>query len=261
MNKKYGNKAIVDFRMRKVEKEYIRSLGYEIIDNKYNSNVYDEISSHVDIHYLKISDTLIISKSTPVIMDKNLEAIDYELGYTEVENNYPLDIPYNVCLIGNKAIHNFKYTDKKVLEILDKYLYNRVNVEQGYTKCSIAVIEDNSCITSDKGIAKTLIDKGIDVLLVDEPNIKLLKRTDRNITQQDKMSFENSEMHGFIGGAMVRIKDNIVVFGDFDRLVSSKRIREFIEKKRLNIVDFKGLDIIDYGGICLIESNVRRDDE
>lgn len=239
--------------MRKAEKEYIKSLGYNIIENKYNLNLYDEISSHIDIHYLKIRDNLIISKCTSESMNKELEGIQYEIGDVEVDNKYPLDIPYNVCIIGNRAIHNLKYTDKKVLKIIDKYGYKKINVEQGYTKCSIAVIDDNSCITSNIGIARTLVDNGIDVLLVNEPDIRLLKRTNKNIINQNKMYFENSTMQGFIGGAMVRIEDNIVVFGDFDKLVNSIKIRKYIEGKGLNIVDFKGLDIVDYGGIILLD--------
>jgi competence protein ComEC len=54
--------AVVDFRMRKVEKEYIESLGYEIIENGFNLDVYDEISSHVDIYYLKAGDEFYIDK-------------------------------------------------------------------------------------------------------------------------------------------------------------------------------------------------------
>ena len=50
--------AIIDFRMRNVEKEYIKSLGYELIENNFNLDVYDEISAHVDIYYLKVGRVL-----------------------------------------------------------------------------------------------------------------------------------------------------------------------------------------------------------
>lgn len=253
MYKSDCKKCIADFRMRSIEKEYIKSLGYGLIENKYNSNVYDEISSHIDIHYLEVKDKLVVSKCAVNRMKSELEDIDYITGDAEIGNEYPLDIPYNVCIMGNKAIHNFKYTDKKVIELLDKYGYTKINVEQGYTKCSIAVIDDNSCITSDIGIAKVLIDKGIDVLLVSEPDIYLLKRTNTSVVDENKMYFEKSNMQGFIGGAMARIKGNIVVFGDVDKFINSRKIREFIEKRGLNIVDFKGLDIIDYGSVVVID--------
>ncbi|MDD2628129.1 MAG: hypothetical protein PHR25_04425 [Clostridia bacterium] len=52
-------KCIIDFRMRNNEKEYIKSLGYELIETRYNNSVYDEIASHVDILYTKIDDILV----------------------------------------------------------------------------------------------------------------------------------------------------------------------------------------------------------
>ncbi len=254
MYEKSIKKCIVDFRMRKVEKEYIRSLGYEVIDNKYNLKVYDEISSHADIYYLKILDKLVVSKCTAVRMAKELEGIKYEVGDAVVESEYPLDIPYNVCIIGEFAVHNFKYTDKKVAYLLGKYGYKKIDVEQGYTNCSVTVIDENSAITSDIEIAKALCKNVVDVLLASEPDITLLKRTNKNILDQNKMFFEKSDMQGFIGGAMARIDNKVILFGDYSKLVNGRKIKEFIEKKGLEFVDFKGLNVIDYGGIMIIEN-------
>ena len=113
-----------------------------------------------------------------------------------------------------------------------------INTTQGYTNCSIAVIDDNSAIVTDKGLYKILQKHNIDVLYLEyEPDIKLLK------------SNEYSEKRGFIGGAISRIDDQIIVFGDLDKIDCDKQIRIFIEKRGLKIIEFKGLDVIDYGGI------------
>ena len=45
---------IIDERMRDIEKNTLRNLGYELIEIKKNNNVYPEISSHVDIFTCKI---------------------------------------------------------------------------------------------------------------------------------------------------------------------------------------------------------------
>ena len=36
-------------------------------------------------------------------------------GYENPKQNYPFDVLYNVAIVGNYAIHNFKYTDKSFL--------------------------------------------------------------------------------------------------------------------------------------------------
>ncbi len=245
---------IADFRMRKEEKEYIESLGYTIINVSYNPDLYDEIAAHVDISYLKINDKIITSPDRFVELSK---IISCDVGKTDLSNEYPSDIAYNVCIMGKNAIHNFKYTDEAVKETLIKQGYNLIDVKQGYTKCSIAVIDDKSCITSDMNIAKTLIDNGIDVLFVYEPDIKLLKRTNPNETMQSRMFFEYSDMQGFIGGAMTRIGDEIILFGDVNNLLNKDKIINFIQSKGMKFKCFEGLDVIDYGSIVNCEDVVK----
>ena len=46
---------IVDKKIRKCEEEYLKSLGYNIWKVENSNNVYDEISSHVDIFFTKLN--------------------------------------------------------------------------------------------------------------------------------------------------------------------------------------------------------------
>lgn len=235
---------IVDNRIRKIEMEFLNKLDRNILALPSINNVYEEISSHVDIYISKIKDTLIIEKAMyDNIKEKVLDNdICIVRGNETVKNPYPNDILYNVCVIGNNAIHNFKYTDKKLLEIIDKKGLNKININQGYSNCSIAVIDDNSAIVSDKKIANMLQEYGIDTLYIDEKlDIKLL----------DKKG-NYSKMSGFIGGAIARIENNVIVFGDLNKIDKENKIRNFITSRNLNVIDFKGFDVIDYGGIIKI---------
>ena len=235
---------IVDNRIRKIEMEFLNKLDRNILALPSINNVYEEISSHVDIYISKIKDTLIIEKAMyDNIKEKVLDNdICIVRGNETVKNPYPNDILYNVCVIGNNAIHNFKYTDKKLLEIIDKKGLNKININQGYSNCSIAVIDDNSAIVSDKKIANMLQEYGIDTLYIDEKlDIKLL----------DKKG-NYSKMSGFIGGAIERMENNVIVFGDLNKIEKENKIRNFITSRNLNVIDFKGFDVIDYGGIIKI---------
>lgn len=236
--------AVVDFRMRKIEKEYIKSLGYEIIENGFNLEVYDEISSHVDIYYAKIGDVIFSAPEKKGKLPFNTVSCT-----TSVRSEYPLDIPYNICVVGKNALHNFKYTDEIIKFYLQRHGYNMVKVEQGYANCSTLVLDDMSCITSDMGIARALMECGVDTLFVTEPDIKLKKRTNSIFVDESKMSFENSKMQGFIGGAMAVLGDTVLLFGDVENLVNGNKIKKFIEKKGLKFHHFEGLDIVDYGGV------------
>lgn len=229
--------------MRECEKEYIKSLGYEIIENRFNLEVYDEISAHPDIYYTKVGDK--------VFCDPNryIENLNLVSGVSIVGPTYPSDVPYNLVVVGKNAVHNFKYTDGILKTFLEKSGYNLIQVEQGYTKCSTCVLTDNSCIVSDIAIARELLNAGIDVLFVSEPDIKLLQRTNKIFIDQSKMRFMNSDMSGFIGGALVRLGDTVILFGDVNKLINGKKIQTFIESKGLKFKYFEGLDVVDYGGV------------
>ena len=229
---------LIDERMRDVEKQTLKNLGYELIEIKKSTNVYPEISSHVDIFACKVKDKIVVEKHIYDIL-KNKFKRKIIKGDSTVQNVYPNDINYNVCIVGNKAIHNFKYTDSKIISELNKNNFELINVKPGYSKCSIVVIDENSIILSDKGLYNSLKNRGIDMLFLDYiHNIKLLNENG-----------EYSQKNGFIGGAVSRIGDNIVVFGDLDKIDYDGKIKGFIKKRNLNIIDFKRLDVIDYGGV------------
>ena len=237
------HQVIIDSRMREFEKEKLRELGYDLIELKPSDNVYEEISSHVDIFICKIGNKIIIEPSKfKEIKEKISNECQIEQGQTYIEKNYPQDIKYNVCTIGKKALHSLEFTDGKIKEELESQGYELINTVQGYTNCSISVIAQNSAIVTDKGLFKILQKHGVDVLYIEyEPDIKLL-------TQNGY-----SSRKGFIGGAISRIAGNIIITGDLRKIDRNEKIREFIQKRNLNIIEFKDQDVIDYGGIVLVE--------
>ena len=139
-------------------------------------------------------------------------------------------------------VHNFQFTDKKILEFIEKENLQKIQIAQGYSNCSISVISENAVIVEDKKIAEILRKYNIDVLcLGDVPDIKLLNAKN-----------QYSQMKGFIGGAMARVEDKIIVFGDLAKIDKQNKIRDSVRKYDLQIIDFTGLDVIDYGGIVII---------
>lgn len=225
---------IIDKRMRTQEKEYLSQFG-TLIEIEPQNSVYDEISSHPDIFFTKINNQIFMA---PNLKLDNLPVSACLLGSENVENKYPLDIKYNVCQIGNNVIHDFRYTDKNVLKYINDQKLNKIQVNQGYSKCSISVTSSNSCITSDKGIYDTLQNSQIDILFLEEEIISLL---DKNGNK--------TKMNGFIGGATGIIDNKFILFGDSSKLKQKSLLLSHLQKHKLELIDFKDLDIYDYGGL------------
>lgn len=226
-------KIIIDSRMRKEEKQYLLNFG-ELIEIAPQDYVYDEISAHPDIFFCKIDDT--------IFRAPNLEINIGILGEEDIGKNYPEDIKYNVAQVGRHVIHNFEFTDKKILDFIDRNNLNKINVQQGYSNCSTVAVSDTACITSDIGIYKAVKMNNIDCLLLQGNTIKLL----------DKNGLE-TKMNGFIGGASAVINNKFILFGDVDYLQDKNKLLEFLDKYELELVDFKNLPIYDYGGVVLIK--------
>ena len=219
-------KLIIDERMRQIEKEKLIELGYELIEIKQSEKVYQEISSHVDIFVCKVGKKIIVEPSQYEFIRYNGDD-NIEQGNEFVQYKYPLDIKYNVCIIGKKAIHNFQYTDIAIKKELSNKGYGCINTSQAYTNCSIAVIDDNSAIVTDKGLYKILQKHNIDVLYLEyEPDIKLLT------------SKGYSSRKGFIGGVISRIDNNIFVSGDLNKIDYNEKEKRIIllEKIYLGIL-------------------------
>lgn len=212
---------IIDSRIRKEEYEYLEQF-FEIKKLPLSQDVYEEISGHSDIFYFNLDNKIICAPNAMIMDDK------FIIGNKKVEKDYPNDVLYNACKIGEYIIGS-EYTDK-IIPV-------DIKVRQGYVKCSIAVTSEKSCITTDEWIAKKLNMYNINALYIQEENIKLLNKNGRE-----------SNKRGFIGGASLIFDDKFVVFGDVDYLANKNKIIEHLQKYKLQLIDFKGLPVFDYGG-------------
>lgn len=83
------------------------------------------------------------------------------------------NIHYNVAIVGRYAIHNFKYTDKNILDYIEKNNLIKINLNKGYLKYSICIVDENSIIIYDERIFNSLKKSNIDCLLIEKYYIHL----------------------------------------------------------------------------------------
>lgn len=182
------------------------------------------ISTHPDIYMCKLG----VRDSDPIFFGDS----------SRLRGRYPSDIPYNAACTGKFFIHNLRFTDSKLLEAAEKSGFTLVNTRQGYSRCSIAVVDENSVITSDEGSAKAMMSHGLDVLLIRKGYISL--------PHYD---------YGFIGGCCGRVSDEIIFNGNLSAHPDFNAIEGFILSKGLSLKFFEEYMLEDIGSvICSTDS-------
>ncbi|MGL4739251.1 MAG: DUF6873 family GME fold protein [Sarcina sp.] len=224
------NISFIDSRATNYELENLGKENLEIIQVPKSEFLYDAISAHPDIQ-------LHIESSKSIILAKNstLDVSNYEINVKKskklLEKDYPNNIFLNAINLKDFFIHNLKYTDDTLLSsVKEKTL---INIKQGYTRCSCAIVNDNALITSDIGIYKTLKDYPIDVLLIPAGDIEL-----------------TNFPYGFIGGTCGLIaKDKMAFFGNLKYHTYGEDIINFLKKHDVEYISLSNNKLIDRGSI------------
>ena len=198
---------------------------------------YSEISGHPDIFFCEGNGKLVVALNTPaeylsLLSRKN---IHFSLGTSPVGKKHPDSARYNAVITNRFLIHNLKITDQAVLKTYGDL--EAIHVSQGYSRCSLLALKDDRFITSDKGIAKALETKGLDVLLVNPKGILL-------------PGYQN----GFFGGT-VGIDDNKVHFiGSLKLFGEGEKVKSFLLKGGYKIIELYKGPLFDGGSILFVSS-------
>ena len=203
----------------------IETLGFEICLMPLNKNASFLCESHPDISLCRISNNELIyskdcdEKLLSTLHSKGLILIE---GNSSIGSKYPSEIKYNAARIGKYLIHKLNSTDSKILEECEKRNIELLNVKQGYTQCSLAVVKQDLAITSDLGIYNTL---------KNTEEISLLL-----IPPQESIRLYDGKT-GFIGGASGRIDDqHFSIAGNASLLNNYKEINKFLENNEVKLI-------------------------
>lgn len=213
---------------------YLNNMNINVIFSCENNNVLRSLRYHADMQISFVEPGKAVCAPECYQYYKSaLMNCDCEImaGDTILSCNYPGDIAYNIIVAEKTAIHNFRYTDPKILNFISSK--KCVNVSQGYTACTLCMINENAFITSDRGIKRTLVGLGADVLLIDDSQIRL-------------KGFE----HGFFGGASVMLSENILaVNGNVMNLSDGCAVCNFCAGYGVDVISLSDEYVTDVGSI------------
>lgn len=154
-------------------------------------------------------------------------------GKKRINDKYPDDIAYNILKINDYLIFKKNMLDFNIEKYAVSNNLKSIYVKQGYVKCSVVIIDDNTIITQDKNIYKNCKDFIENTLLIESGNIKL----------------ENFDT-GFIGGTCGMIDKNVICFyGDIELYKNKNTLKNFLSELNIDYIYPKGIDFVDLGSI------------
>ena len=225
---------LCDKRLPSPAKVRLADFG-EVIEISSEDITYAAISGHPDVFCCPVGETLVVSPALPSEYTEifTVNAIKWIYGTKPNGFTYPDSACYNAVVTDHLLIHNLTITDPKILELAGTR--KQIHVNQGYTRCNLLPLPGEKFITSDKGIFAVLTHEGFEVLYVNPDGILL-------------EGFSN----GFIGGVCGVSDNNVFIAGSLSFFPEGQKIKDFLSRHSLNIIELYDGHLFDSGSIIFI---------
>jgi len=228
--------AIIDPRMPGQAVKNLHKHGFITVPVTLSELVAEPLAGHPDIQMFLHGKNLFVHPGIGISFLKRIEKYANIIQCsTGLSKTYPYDIPYNIACTGKIAFHKTGFTDKTIAEYLSLNKIETLNTNQGYSKCSTMIVDEQSIVSSDKSISEAARKSGIDCLLITEGYIDL-----------------PGYKYGFIGGASGRFHDTVFMTGILDNHPDMERIYRFVRSKRMKLQILSTENITDTGSIFFI---------
>ena len=216
----------------------VEELGIKVLSSVNLSKLLIFEQYHTDLQFLHYNKDTVFVLNECTSLKGNLKK--YFPNVIEISKNIKKDYPNNVMLncvvLNDKLICNSKTIADEVLQMAIKDNLKIINANQGYTKCSTCIVNENAIITSDKSIYKSCRNE-MDVLLIRQGYIEL-PGTD----------------YGFIRGSSIKYNRNTLVFtGNIKLHPDYESIKSFAQNHNVELLSLTENTMIDIGSIIPID--------
>lgn len=221
--------------------EALNKKGIEAVEVKACKNLSDAVNAHADMLMHHLGENKVVLQKGQDYLKCRLEEHGFDVipSYSIISNIYPKDVILNAARVGNYLFCRPDVLDSAIRDYCERNRVQIVAVKQGYSKCSTAIVNENSVITSDPSIYTAAKKVGLDVLKIRPGYIQL-----------------DGYEYGFIGGTCGLIGKNKLAFtGDIRHHPDYKEIYSFCLKKNIEITILTNGMLMDIGGILPLKCN------
>ncbi|MBQ3498898.1 MAG: hypothetical protein IJA87_07205 [Clostridia bacterium] len=211
----------------------LEKCGVDVLITDSCPDIISSLRYHADMLFAYLGNRQFVIEKTQNCLKKRLESLGFFSLNKSVSlgNIYPNDIALNACIIDDKVV-----CGKEGVHTAIKNNRDIIEVSQGYAKCSVCVVDENSLITDDVSIYKACISVGLDVLLVSKGSV-------------DLDGFD----YGFIGGCCGKISEDTMAFcGDLNTHSDCAKIKSFLSLRNVYPISLGSGKLTDIGSLLPI---------
>lgn len=214
--------------------DQLEKQGIEVITTEPDQRLPGPVRFHPDMQACLLNREYMFVLSGNVLKDKlsswGISALETS---AEPAGGYPGDVLCNAFALGGFLVGNPRYIDSEIRNTVKQIGLKELSVRQGYASCSAAIVNENSVITADKGIASALEGQGLDVLRIRPGFIKL-------------PGYDT----GLIGGCCgLLAPDTLGITGRLSSHPDGLKIREFLKACGISVFELSDGGLLDVGGI------------
>lgn len=231
-------KVIVNRSLDMITYSALKNKKLTLLKSDNNLSVQKDLAFHPDLQICHLGENnFVVSLENYDYYKELLPNANLIKGDRKLYFKYPNDCYYNSVFLGENLICNKKCTDNNILDYAKVKKYRIIDVNQGYTKCSVLPLNKSSVLTSDLGIKETLEQFDFDVFYIDPTQIYLA-------------GYNN----GFIGGCGFMMSENeLFIAGNISKAKEFNNLIEFLRKLKINLYYIEKIPIMDYGSFIVIE--------
>ena len=223
----------------------LAELGFCVIKLPMEKRLSPAVASHTDMLFFRHNNTLITSQiyfrehSDLFEKIRSCLSLDIILADEAPGKDYPYDRIFNALVIGDKLFAKSEYLSGEIIKYSKDRGLKIIPVNQGYPAC-VTLGAPGIAITSDAGMARTLKDEKVNVMLIPDSEIILLP----------------PYKFGFIGGCAGVLHSTVYFIGNLLSHPYGKRIEERLAKAGYSCVslDPESDSLFDMGGIFFFEN-------
>lgn len=231
--------AIIDSRSTKQAINNLKKYVTDVYTFQTNGITGNPISGHPDIFIYQEKNQLVVAPNAPVELFAFFENhnIAYLKGKRDVGHELVNSVQYNCLSTSQFLFHRSGFTDSAILKInKDKEF---IQLPQAYTRCSLVHLCEDNYLTSDRGIEKVLLQRGLFCFYFNP----------EEITIQD-------HKNGFIGGAVGICGKRIFFNGNIELHADGQRLKEHLLNLGFDIINLSDEYLYDGGCIFFVEEKI-----